>query len=482
MRPIRTATLAAVLAAALVGPLVTAGPASAAPAKLADDFNGDGYRDLVLAGGRYGKDYRVDVVYGTSSGPGTKVQTIHQNSAGIPGAVEADDGWGMEVTTADLDRDGYADLLVASPGEQVDELQMAGGVTVVWGGAKGLGSGTVFHSPIAPEYENSGDAFGEQMAVGDFDGDGDTDLVAASRSQNGAVMLKGPFTRAGGHGGVQSLGGSYDYLYVHELVAGKVNADGVTDLYILGLDLGPADGIELRAYHHRGGGDFATRTASILLPDAIPDESTGPVTAAIGDFDKDGYGDLAVGRGGENPDRTRGYVAVQYGGAIGPDTARKPVKFTQDTTGVPGAREDDDLFGYAVAAGDVNGDGYADLAVGSPGEDLAGKRDGGAVTVLLGRAGGLSGTGAKAYDQGTSGVAGSIEADDNFGNTLKLTDYTRDGRADLMVGTDDWVGQTPGMAHLLKGSSTGITGTGSKSFTVASLGLSYGDLGTWFSG
>jgi hypothetical protein len=44
------------------------------------------------------------------------------------------------------------------------------------------------------------------------------------------------------------------------------------------------------------------------------------------------------------------------------------------------------------------------------------------------------------------------------------------------------VGDTVGMVHLLKGSSTGTTGTGSKSFTVASLGLSYADLGTRFSG
>ncbi|WP_166027816.1 FG-GAP and VCBS repeat-containing protein [Streptomyces chilikensis] len=480
MRPTRTAALAAVLTAALTGPLFLAAPVPAAPARLADDFNGDGYRDLVLAGGTYGEDGRVTVVYGTSAGPGTRVQTIHQNSAGIPGAVEAGDHWGTSTTTADLDRDGYADLVVASPGEKVGDVELAGGLTVVWGGSGGLGPGTVFHSPVPQEYPGSGDSFGEQVVTGDFDGDGDADLAAYSNSRAGVVLLEGPFTRAGGHGGHQSLGGGYGYLNSWRLAAGQVDGGGATDLYVLGLDLTASD-IDLRAFYHRGGSGFATRAATVAVPEATPDTGPGPLSAAIGDFDKDGHGDLAVGRGGENPDLNRGYVVVQYGGASGPDTARRPVKFTQDTAGVPGAVEDEDLFGSAVAAGDVNGDGYADLAVGAPGEDLADKRDGGAVTVLLGRAGGLSGTGAKAYDQNTSGVAGSIEVDDNFGRTLRLTDHTGDGRADLMVGTDDWVGGTLGMAHLLKGSATGITGTGSTSFTVASLGLPYGDLGTWFS-
>ncbi|MGC3000609.1 hypothetical protein ACPF8X_20180 [Streptomyces sp. G35A] len=98
--------------------------------------------------------------------------------------------------------------------------------------------------------------------------------------------------------------------------------------------------------------------------------------------------------------------------------------------------------------------------------------------MLLGRAGGLSGTGARAYDQNTSGIAGSVENDDYVGRNLKLTDYTRDGRADLVVDTNEQLDNTRwGLVHLLKGSSSGITGTGSKTYTVTSLKLSYTTLG-----
>ncbi|MGC3000608.1 FG-GAP repeat domain-containing protein [Streptomyces sp. G35A] len=359
MRASRTVLAAAVaLAAAVCTPLLAAPTAVAAPAKLADDFNGDGYRDFVMLGGAYGKDSRVTVVYGTSAGPGTRVQTIHQNSPGIPGSVEKGDDWGFAATSADLDRDGYADLVVASPGESVGDVPMRGGLTIVWGGSKGLGSGTVLHSPVAPEYGGSGEQFGLDVVAGDFDGDGDQDLTAISDSSNGAVLLKGPFTRTGGHRGWESLGGSYGYLNVSQLAAGRVTADGATDLYLIGRDLQAGyDDLDLRAYFHRGGADFTRRASQLRVPDDGGHQIGGGPLATIGDFDKDGYGDLALGRGFEQPDRERGYVSIQYGGSTGPNTARKPVRITQDTAGVPGASENEDNFGAAVTAGDVNGDG-----------------------------------------------------------------------------------------------------------------------------
>ncbi|MEU8539301.1 FG-GAP and VCBS repeat-containing protein [Streptomyces sp. NPDC048717] len=520
MRPTRPAVVTAVLAALAAGLFAAAQPsvaassaasppppplpasdsaslsastsaplsASAAPARLSDDFNGDGHRDLVLLHGTYQQDHRVDVVYGTASGPGTRVQTIYQDLPNIPGITEQFEGFGQAATSADLDRDGYADLVVATPHEKVGTVSDRGGLTVVWGGPRGLGYGTVFHSPVPLEGKdkNWGDSFGSLVTAGDFDGDGDQDLVARSDSKAGVlVLLKGPFTRTGKTAGHEFLGKNFPRpVRVDGLIAGRVDGDRATDLYILGWSVGEGDEDE-RVYFHRGGAGFATRAATFRVPDPTITTmgSSQAFALALGDFDKDGHGDLAIGRGTEPVDKGRGYVIVQYGGPAGPDTARPMARFTQDTPGVPGDPEDGDYFGMALAAGDVNGDGYADLAVAAPGENLGPSgRNAGMVTVLYGRAGGLTGAGARVYDQNKPGILGVIERNDYFGRELRMADYTRDGRADLMVQTRDEVGKTFGMIHLLKGSPSGITGTGSKIYNVPSLKLPYDNIGSAFAG
>ncbi|MEU7022563.1 FG-GAP and VCBS repeat-containing protein [Streptomyces sp. NPDC046203] len=513
MRPTRPAVVTAVLAALAAGVFAAAQPsiaapsatppsplslpvsgplpdasasaplsASAAPAKLSDDFNGDGHRDLVLLHGTYKQDQRVDVVYGTASGPGTRVQTIYQDLPNIPGITEQYEGFGRAATSADLDRDGYADLVVATPSEKVGTVDARGGLTVVWGGPRGLGYGTVFHSPVPLEEKNWGDSFGGLVTAGDFNGDGNQDLVAHSDSTAGVVvLLKGPFTRTGKTAGHEFLGKNFPRpVRIDGLIAGRVDGDRATDLYILGWVGGEGDKDE-HVYFHRGGAGFATRAATFPVPDPTTTVSSQSFSLALGDFDKDGYGDLAIGRGTEQVDKGRGYVIVQYGGPAGPDTGRPMARFTQDTPGVPGDPEDGDYFGMALAAGDVNGDGYADLAVGAPGENLGPSgRNAGMVTVLYGRAGGLTGAGARVYDQNKPGILGVIERNDYFGMELRMADYTRDGRADLMVQTTDTVGKTYGMIHLLKGSPSGITGTGSKIYNVPSLKLPYDNIGTAF--
>jgi hypothetical protein len=77
-----------------------------------------------------------------------------------------------------------------------------------------------------------------------------------------------------------------------------------------------------------------------------------------------------------------------------------------------------DGFGFAVAAGDFNGDGFADLAAGVPSEDGNGISDAGVVHVIYGSAAGLSSAGNQFWTQDSPGVLDDAEATDVFGSAL----------------------------------------------------------------
>src|SRR4029453_5665200 len=127
---------------------------------------------------------------------------------------------------------------------------------------------------------------------------------------------------------------------------------------------------------------------------------------AAGDFNNDGFADLAAGAPFEAVGSVQaGAVSVWYG-SRGGLTATGGRLFTQ----VGGAVESGDQFGSALAAGDFNNDGFADLAVGAPGEGVGGAGQAGAVSVLPGSAGGLTATGGRLFTQ----VGGAVESGDQF--------------------------------------------------------------------
>lgn len=248
----RSATLAATLVAATVTPLalsLSAGPAAAAPAKYADDFNGDGHRDTaVFSYGtetRFSKGGGVLVTFGTADGPGTKTQFIDQASAGVPGADETDDFFGEIRTAADFDKDGYGDLAVSANGENVGTYKDKGTVTVLWGGPKGLSGGTTV--PFKGPKGVSGEA--RDFATGDFDGDGSPDLALVRDSKT--YVYRGAFTRSGVKGAVTVLDKDTSSFYSTAVVSGKIDKDGKTDLVVIGDVVTP--GVHrLRRLVHQG--------------------------------------------------------------------------------------------------------------------------------------------------------------------------------------------------------------------------------------
>jgi hypothetical protein len=128
---------------------------------------------------------------------------------------------------------------------------------------------------------------------------------------------------------------------------------------------------------------------------------------------------------------------------------------------VGGSAEAVDDFGESLATGDFNHDGYADLAIAAPSEDVGGIFDAGAVNVLYGSASGLTGVGSQYVTQNSPGVGSSAEGSDLFGLALATADFNLDGFADLAVGAP---GETIGAAfdagavNLLYGSAGGLTG------------------------
>lgn len=462
----RCATVVALVTtpALLVAPSAGAAEARTTAAASAPrvDFNKDGYADLAVSaptgtvGGQAKAGY-VAVVYGSASGTDTAHrQIISQATEGVPGDPTASAYFGNHAVARDLDGDGYTDLAVQVGGKPA--------VTVLWGSANGLSGGTRLP-------EGDGDNFGYGViAGGDFNGDGHADLVdqvvvnkgSDWDESTGLRVRFGPFTREGEAAGSATVDtGKIDAPT--SLTAGDINGDGKDEL------------VSTHAFEERSeatlvwkGGTDGLEKTPIRLPDAA--------TTTIGDVDKDGYGDLIVRTvpGGvvEDLPHDHGTLKVFYGTASGPSTTRTRT-IDQNTAGVPGVNEYGDQFGYSLSAGDVNGDGYADVAVGIPEEDLeAGQADAGSVVQLYGGAGGLSGTGAQAFTQDTAGVPGVAEAGDHFGAAVQLADTNGDGMADLSVGAPDEDGAhtSSGAAWVLRGKAAGLTTDGVVSFGPDTLG------------
>ncbi|MCW3842783.1 hypothetical protein ONA70_22030 [Micromonospora yasonensis] len=194
-----------------------------------------------------------------------------------------------------------------------------------------------------------------------------------------------------------------------------------------------------------------------------------------GDFNGDRYDDLAIGDQDEvDPGNGAhaGGVWIIPGSSTGL-VAGSARHFSQSSPGVPGDPEEFDRFGGALAAGDINGDGRDDLAIGAYGESIGTKKGAGSVSVLLGSATGLTATGAVFFSQDQSAVPGTSEPNDHFGYTLAIGKVNSDRYADLVIGApheDDGSSVNgSGVVTLMWGSATGVSTTGATAVTGAAL-------------
>jgi hypothetical protein len=474
----------AVVAGALAVPAVNAATedtAATTPStkRLHDDFNGDGYPDLAIGApgttvNGQAKAGAVSVLYGSAGGLSTSRKQVLK-WPGIPDSEAQEGGYGTSLQSADLDGDGYADLLSSISAYMVD-VDNGYAVVVNWGGPNGL-SATSTRLVWAPQYEWSG-----QFTVADVDGDKRPDLVTAGAenwlgeqpgTDNGdGTVRHGPFTRTG-----QAAKKDYftidpeGFTNVGSLAAGDVNGDGIADLAV---GVGSTEEPDSRGVVLLTGGPNGFTMKGGLRD--TQGRGMGGEDVEIGDLDKDGYADIVVGHSIDSYDSDvemptkGGALGITYGGPNGVSTTRKPVWINQDTPGVPGVGEYKDGMGSGLSIGDTNGDGYQDLATGLPGEDFDGLTDAGTVLVLRGSATGLTTTGAKSFSQNSSGVPGTAEKLDRFGAETALVDGNGDRKDGLAVG-DPGENANNGAVWVFSATSGGITAGGSFSFGSATMGL-----------
>jgi hypothetical protein len=281
---------------------------------------------------------------------------------------------------ADFNGDGYDDLMVGAPGEAPGMLPRSGVVFAFRGSAMGLRHQRVIDQAGLGQNE-LGDEFGSAFATGDFDGDG-----------RGDVAIGAP----GEAPGISEASGA---VFVFLGASGGVVPDIVLDQSDLGMN------------------EVGDRFVATL---------------AAGDFNGDGFDDLAVGAPGKAPagDPRSGAVFLFRGSAVG-----LAAHDTIDQAGL-GQNEANDRFGAALATGDFDGDERMDLAVGAPGEAPGTQPRSGLVFVFRGVDSGLAPD--RVVDQ--TGL-GANEQGDQFGATLATGDFDGDGPVDLVVGAP---GEAPG--------------------------------------
>ncbi|HIF96279.1 MAG TPA: hypothetical protein EYQ54_04505, partial [Myxococcales bacterium] len=173
---------------------------------------------------------------------------MSQNSVGVLGNPEKNDGFGSSLAAGNFDGDRYDDLVVGVPNEAIGAIGAAGMVNVLYGTSSGpTGSGSQgWHqdSPGIPGGCEANDRFGSALTTGDFNGDTFMDLaigVEGEDASGGAVNIihggssgLSPFRPQLWHQGLSSIPGGIEAgdFFGSSLAAGDFNNDGRADLAI----------------------------------------------------------------------------------------------------------------------------------------------------------------------------------------------------------------------------------------------------------
>jgi hypothetical protein len=449
----------------------------------AGDVNGDGRGDVIVGAYQYSNNAGAAFIYnGSSTGLTTTPATTLIGTANSM--------LGMSVSAADVDADGYSDIVVGSPNFNAG----TGRATVHMGVSTGISltpsyilSGVVanglFGRSLASAGDVNGDSFGDIIVgasavskayvyqgnanginispvttltgpapnvsyglsvsgAGDVNGDGYCEVIVGAYANNAAYVYNG--SAAGTQASqVKALSG---YGGVSVAGVGDINGDGYADIMVGST-----------AYGTYAGLTYLLLGSALGLPSAPSQTFQGSgyygyfgiSVSAAGDVNGDGYSDAIVGASGTSSNTGSAYL---YLGS--------PVMITNAAMLLTGTG----AFGYSLAhAGDVNGDGYGDVVVGA----YYNSSRYGFVYLYLGSASGLAAS--------SSSVAGTFVESDFYGFSLaRAGDVNGDGFSDIIVGTLNkakaYVVHGSAQGQLILGSTLQRTGENRFGFIVAGAG------------
>jgi hypothetical protein len=454
----------AVVAVTAGSAVVVTAPATAAARKpwtRTSDFNGDGYNDLAVGApggtiaGKAAAGY-ITIIPGSKKGlVPAKKRVLSQASAGVPGEPAPGKWFGQTLATADFNSDGYADLVVGTPGDtDTSAVVKPGSLTIFFGSRTGLGR---------PQRILGKAGLGSAVTAADMDGDGRPEILATETPSNFGRVVR--FTVAKkAFKAVRTtteaccgLGG---------IVAGDVNGDGYDDIVTLFQQVGGSNSFSL----------FTGSKAGLKTEAAQTDVHDGGADLALADLNHDGRADLVVGRPvpGRFGPNLAGEVLIFNGTKTG-FAEEATTTITEDTPGVPETSEDYDWFGSAVAIGDITGDGNPELVIGAQRETLKNVTAAGTVTVLRGTRTGVSTKNAQFLARGVGSLAGKPQANDQFGWIATIRDFNGDRKGDLAVTAIGGNASTSypyygdGSVTVFNGSAGGPVAKGAKLITPASL-------------
>lgn len=461
---------------------------------VAGDMNNDGFDDLVLTAWRRENAGLINtgrawIVYGGAGFPGSTIGVSDVGVTEILPDTTQDSGFsgpqlGLSASTAgDINNDGFDDVIIGSP--RSDPNGTDSGIAYVIYGAASMPATidleTLGSAGVAIQGANGGDLAGQSVSGGgDVNNDGFDDVVVGAQgadpngSNSGAVYIVygsatlpnavdlGDLSTTSGLGVIIEGASSADRLGATCAMAGDIDDDGFDDVLAGAPDADPLGrinaGLAVLVY---GGSALAdvidsgsVGAAGATIIGALPGHQVSTNLAGGGDVNADGFEELILGS--QLIDTPNGSESGRAYVLLGSDSLGSTIDLASASgvIRIDGAGADDNAGSAVSIAGDVNRDGFDDIALGVQNGDPTGASNGGQVAIVYGDAT-LSGV----VDLGSLAADGVIldgfASQDLLGSSVDITgDFDGDGFDDVLMGSrqaDPSGTANAGEAYVLKG-------------------------------